>query len=84
MKTEKPHRPETKAIYTTGAKCEPMEFTNPANGIKCWRWVVWGFEDDSYSLDDGKRVAPTERAKTKEKLMRVEGDEDDFPELSGR
>lgn len=82
MEDEKQVRPETKAIYTTGAKCEPVEFTHPQSGVKCWRWVVFGFDGDSYDID-GNYVDPAERARTRERLMRIEGDEDDFPELSG-
>lgn len=37
---------ETDKIFATGVFLQPVECI--INGIKTWRWVAVGFEDDSY------------------------------------
>lgn len=37
---------ETDTIFATGVFLRPVECI--INGIKSWRWVAVGFEDDSY------------------------------------
>ena len=67
------HRPKAEQIFTTGAYCEPRQWTD-ADGKTQWRWIVVGFEDDSYQ--DGDYVSPVVSADTRDNLME-EIDEDD-------
>jgi len=49
-------------IFTTGALCEPVRWTNHATGEKVWIWCVSEFVDDSYM--NGCCIDPNENADT--------------------
>ena len=66
MKT-KTIRPPVGRIFTIGAFCEPCKWTDPDTGKVHWRWVVAGFENDSYM--DGDYVDPAEFSDTCEGLI---------------
>ena len=66
MKT-KTIRPPVGEIFTIGAFCEPCKWTDPDTGKVHWRWMVRGFEEDSYM--DGDYVDPAEFSDTREGLI---------------
>ncbi len=60
-------QPKVQQIYTTGVFCEPVKCTNPNTGKDEWRWMVTGFEEDSYSY--GFYINPAEITKSRETLF---------------
>ena len=65
--TDKNNKPSVGEIFTIGAFCEPCKWTHPDTGKVHWRWMVRGFEDDSYM--DGDYVDPAAIADTREELL---------------
>lgn len=54
-------------IFTTGAFCYPSKWTDPDTGKVLWRWVVSGFEEDSFR--NGENVNVQETADTRAGLI---------------
>ncbi len=52
-------------IFSTGVHLQAIECV--INGIKQWRWVAVGFEDDSFL--NGKTVDPIEYANKQNELI---------------
>ena len=65
--TDKNNNPPVGEIFTIGAFCEPCKWTDPDTGKVHWRWMVRGFEDDSYM--GGDYVDPAAIADTREGLI---------------
>lgn len=53
-------------IFTTGATLQAVEVK--INGVKQWRWVVIGFEDDSFQ--NGKTIDVCEYADDQKGLLK--------------
>ena len=53
-------------IFSTGVHLQAVECV--INGIKQWRWVAVGFEDESFL--NGKTVNPVEYADEEKKLIK--------------
>jgi hypothetical protein len=65
---------ERSSIYTTGAFAQPVEMKD-YKGNPIWRWVITGFEDDSYF--NGESCSPVVSAETCEGLFKTYDDDDD-------
>jgi hypothetical protein len=65
---------EKSNIYTTGAFAQPVEMKD-YKGKTMWRWVITGFEDDSYF--NGFIYSPVVSAETCEGLVLPDDDVDD-------
>ncbi|MDO4783240.1 MAG: hypothetical protein Q4A09_08525 [Capnocytophaga felis] len=58
-------------IFSTGVHLQAIEVI--IGGIKQWRWIVVGFEDDSFI--NGKTIDVFEYANSKEELFQEKIDE---------
>jgi hypothetical protein len=64
---------ENSSIFTTGAFAQPVEMKD-YKGNPMWRWVITGFEDDSYF--NGESCSPVVSAETCEGLLLPDVDDD--------
>lgn len=58
-------------IFATGVKLEAIEVE--INGVRQWRWIATGFEDDTFI--DGKRIDVFTYSETKENLIIQDSDD---------